>query len=123
MNENSLEAHRIYKPQFKKTADRIFDYLSTKLTGLSAYQISKQMGIDLGTVTGRINDLKREGRVKVFCCEYRTKSPSSIYVCNFDNLQPIIQHERFTIEQIRKSLTPYVYNLDDLEFYLKIIKK
>jgi len=107
MNQNSLTAYEIYKSKFKGDKIKIIDILSIYYNGLTAYQISQKTNIALGTVCGRLNDLKKYNAVKVLDFKnYRTKAPESIYVMNYDTsiICDSVKEKKFKLSEIKEIL-------------------
>lgn len=107
MNQNSLTAYEIYKSKFKGDKMKIIDELLKNSDGLTAYQLSLRTKIALGTVCGRLNDLKKCNAIKVLEFKnYRTKAPESIYVMNYDldSIVEPVKEKKFKFSEVKEIL-------------------
>jgi DNA-binding CsgD family transcriptional regulator len=63
-NKNSVSANKKIIPAKKSLRQQIFEYIGWSKDGLTYEEICDQLGLRPQTVSGRISELKIEGKIK-----------------------------------------------------------
>lgn len=80
---NSVQALKDYQPNRECHKNLIIECITNHLPqGITAFNMSEQLKIQLSTITARCNELKKDGKIvaRTDIFSYRTKSAESIYV-------------------------------------------